>query len=73
MSDPRLVGDPFIHYQQIPLQMLGHFLPEKRYSPALLNHQILRDGCKPPQPKAAKPDLWDPATSFRVHPGTPEM
>ena len=24
----------------------------------------LRDGHEPPQPKAAKPDLWDPATSF---------
>ena len=46
--------------------MWGHFLPGKRYSPTLSNQQIgnLRDGHEPSQPKAAEPDLWDPATSF---------
>ena len=74
-SDPWWVVNPFIYHQQIPSQMRGHFLPRKRYSPALLNHQIgnLRESHEPPQPKAAKPDLWDPATSFWAHPGMPEM
>ena len=65
-SYPWWVGDPFIHHQQIPLQMGGHFLPGKRYSLALSNHQIgnLRDGHKPPHLHTAEPDLWDPATSF---------
>ena len=38
----------------------------KRYSPAFSNHQIgnLRDGHELPQPKAAKPDLWDSVTSL---------
>ena len=46
--------------------MWGHFLPGKRYSLALSNHQIgnLRDGHELQQPKAAKADLWDAATSF---------
>ena len=54
--------------------MWGHFLPGKRYSPAFSNHQIgyFRDGHKPPQLHTAEPDLWDPATSFIVHPGMPE-
>ena len=54
------------------LQMWGHFLPGKRYSPALSNHQIgnLSGGHELPQPKAAKPDLWDPATSFWARPAT---
>ena len=75
MSDPWWVGNPFICHQQIPSQMWGHFPPGKRYSPALLSHQIgnLRDCHEPPQPKTAKPDLWDPATSFWAHPGMPEM
>ena len=75
ISDPQWVGDPFICHQWIPSQMWGHFLPGKRYSSAFLSHQIgnLRDGHKLPQPKAAKPDLWDPATSFWAHPGMPEM
>ena len=65
-SDPWWVGDPFICHQEIPSQMWGHFLPGKRYSLAFSNHQIgiLRDSHKLPQPKAAEPDLWDPATSF---------
>ena len=75
MCDPWWVGNPFIHHQWIPSQMWGHFLPGKRYSPALSKHQTgnLRDGHKLPQPKTAKPDLWDPATSFWAHPGMPEM
>ena len=54
--------------------MWGHFLPGKRYSPAFTNHQIgnLRDGNELPQLHTAKPDLWDPATSFQAHPGMPE-
>ena len=70
-SDPWWVGNPFICHQWIPLQMWGHFLPRKRYSPASSNHQIgnLRDGCEMPQPKAAKPNIWDPATPFWTHPG----
>ena len=74
-SDPQWLEDLFICNPWIPFQMWGHFLPRKSYSPALLNHQIgsLRDGHKPPQPKAAKPDLWDPATSFQAHPGTPDL
>ena len=46
--------------------MWGHFLPQNRHLSALLNHQIgnLRDGHELPHPKAAKPDLWDHATSF---------
>ena len=46
--------------------MWGHFLPRKRYSPALLKHQIgnLRESHELPQPKAAEPDIWDPATSL---------
>ena len=71
MSDPWWVGDLFVHHQQIPSQMWGHFLPGKRYSPALSNHQIgnFRDSCKLPQLKAAKPDIWDPAPSYWGHPG----
>ena len=74
-SDPWLVGDPFICHQQIPLETWGHFLPGKKYSPALSNHQIgnLRDSHKQPQPKASRQDHWDPATSFWAHPGMPEM
>ena len=46
----------------------------KRYSPDFSNHQSgnLRDGHEPPQLHTVKPDLWDPATSFGVHPGMPE-
>ena len=45
---------------------MGDFQPGNRYLPALSNHQIgnLRDGHELSQPKAAKPDLWDQATSF---------
>ena len=66
MSNPQRVGDLFNWHQQIPLQIWGHFQPGNRQSPALSNHQIgnLRDGHKLPQPKAAKPDLWDHATSL---------
>ena len=75
MSDPQWDGNPFIQGQQIPSEPWGHLLPGKMYSPALLNHQIgnLRDGHKLPQPKAAKPDVWYPATFFQAHPGMPEM
>ena len=71
MSFPQWVGDLFICHQWIPLQMWGHFLPGKRYSPAFLNNQSgnLRDGHELPQLHIVKPDLWDPATSFWAHPG----
>ena len=74
VSYPWWVGDLFIHNQQIPSQMWGHFLPGKRYSPAFLNHQIgnLCDGHELPQLHTAEPDLWDPATSFWAYPGMPE-
>ena len=73
-SYPRWVRDPFIHYQWIPSQAWGPFLPGKRYSPPFSNHQIgnLRDGHEPPQLHTAKPDLWDPATSFWAQPEMPE-
>ena len=73
-SYPWWVRDPFICHQWFPLQAWGHFLPGKRCSPALLNHQSgnLRDGQELPQLHTVKPDLWDPATSFSAHPGTPE-
>ena len=75
LSFPQWVVDPFICHQWIPLQMWGHFLPGKRYSPAFSNHQIgnSRNGHKPPQLYTAEPDLWDPATSFWAHPGMQEM
>ena len=74
-SFPWWVRDPIMHHQQIPLQMWGYFLPGKRYLPAFPNHQIgnSRDNHELPQLHAAKPDLWDPATSFWAHPGMPEM
>ena len=73
-SYPWWVRDPFIHHQQIPLQMWGYFLLGKKYSPAFSNHQIgnLRGSCKLPQLHNAEPDLWDPTTSFWAHPGMPE-
>ena len=56
-----------------PLQMWGHFLPGRRYSPALLNHQTgnLREGHKLPQSKAARP--WGSCNFFWAYPGRPEM
>ena len=73
-SFPWWFGDPFICHQWIPLQMWGHFLPGKMYSPAFSNHQSgnLRDGHELPQLHNVKPDPWDPVTSFWAHPGMPE-
>ena len=61
MSNPQWVGDLLNCHKWNPLQVWRHFQPGHRYLPALSNHQIgnLRDGCKPSQPEAAKPDLWD--------------
>ena len=60
------VGDLFNCHQWTPLQAWWCFQPGNRYLPALSNHQTgnLRDDHKHPQLKAAKPDLWDHATSF---------
>ena len=56
------------------MQMWGHFLPEKRYSPAISNHHSddLRDSHELPQLHTVKTDLWDPTTSFQAHPGMAE-
>ena len=73
-SFPWWVRDPFICHQWIPLQMWGHFLPGKRYSPAFLNHQSgdLRDVHDLPQLHTVEPHLQDSATSFWAHTGMPE-
>ena len=56
------------------MQMWGHFLPGKRYSPNFSNHQSgnLRDGHELPQLHTVEPEIWDPTTSYQVHPGMPE-
>ena len=66
VSDPWWVWNPFNCHQETPLQMWGHFQPWNMHLPALSNHQIgnLWNSHEPSQPKAAKPDLWDHATSF---------
>ena len=66
MSNPQWVGDPFNCHKWTPSQAWRHFQPGNRYMPPLSNHQIgnLKGGCKPSQPRAAKADLWDHATSF---------
>ena len=73
-SYPWWVRDPFIYHQWIPLQMWGHFLPRKRYSPAFSKHKIgnSRDSHELPQLHTAEPDIWDSAISFWAHPGMPE-
>ena len=75
LSFPQWVAYPFIHYQQIPSQVWGHFLPGKRYPPAFLNHQSgdLRDSCKLPQLHTVKPDLWDPSLLFEPTQGCQKM
>ena len=65
VSNSWCVRDPFKATSGFLCRPEGHFWPGKRYSPALSNHQIsnLRGSCDLPQPKAAKPDLWDGAMS----------
>ena len=65
--NPWWVGDPFNCHQWNPSQSWGHFQPGNRYSPTSSNHQTgnLWASHKLPQPKAAEPDLWDHAISFK--------
>ena len=63
MSNSQWVRYLYNCHQWNPSQAWTALLTWDRYLPASSNHKIsnLRGGHKTPQPKAAKPDLWDGA------------